>query len=117
MEKINETIEVAISELLMKFIQTVNYDYVDRNPNVIMPSSLRHSILANSSPSTSAYVDLKKSIDDEYGLVVQFLDSDDNSIFYSLEEINGEKKYTKLDQETTRILEDKYFRMESDLDD
>ena len=53
----------------MKFIQTVNYDYVDRNPNVIMPSSLRHSILANSSPSTSAYVDLKNSIDDEYGLV------------------------------------------------
>jgi len=62
-------------------------------------------------------IELATYHDDEYGLVVQFLDSDDNSIFYSLEEINGEKKYTKLDQETTRILEDKYFRMESDLDD
>ena len=62
-------------------------------------------------------IELATYHDNEYGLVVQFLDSEDNCSFYLLEEINGEKKYTKLDEETTRILEDKYFSMESDLDD
>jgi len=62
-------------------------------------------------------IELATYHDEEYGLVVQFLDSEDNCSFYSLEEINGEKKYTKLDEETTRVLEDKYFSMESDLDE
>ena len=55
--------------------------------------------------------------DEQFGLVVQFLDSENNTKFYALEEINGEKVYTKLDEETNRILEDKYFSMESDLDE
>ena len=62
-------------------------------------------------------IELATYHDDEYGLVVQFLDEEDNCSFYSLEEINGEKKYTKLDEETTRVLEDKYLSMENDIDE
>jgi len=62
-------------------------------------------------------IELATYNDEEYGLVVQFLDSEDNCIFYLLEEINGEKNYTKVDGEINRILEEKYFSMESDIDD
>ena len=62
-------------------------------------------------------IELATYHDEQYGLVVQFLDIENNTKFYALEEINGEKVYTKLDEETNRILEDKYFSMESDLDD
>ena len=36
-------------------------------------------------------IELATYHDDEYGLVVQFWDEEDNCSFYSLEEINGEK--------------------------
>ena len=62
-------------------------------------------------------IELATYHDEQFGLVVQFLDVENNTKFYELEEINGEKVYTKLDEETNRILEDKYFSMESDLDD
>ena len=62
-------------------------------------------------------IELATYHDEQFGLVVQFLDVENNTKFYALEEINGEKVYTKLDEETNRILEDKYFSMESDLDD
>lgn len=62
-------------------------------------------------------IELATYHDEQYGLVVQFLDRDNNTIFYVLEEINGEKVYTKLDNETNQILEEKYFSMESDIDE
>ena len=62
-------------------------------------------------------IELATYNDEEYGLVVQFLDSEDNSIFYLLEEINGEKNYTRVDGEVNRILNDKYFSIESDFDE
>ena len=62
-------------------------------------------------------IELATYHDEQFGLVVQFFDVENNTKFYALEEINGEKVYTKLDEETNRILEDKYFSMESDLDD
>lgn len=62
-------------------------------------------------------IELATYKDDEYGLVVQFLDSDNNCIFYLLDEIDGEKKYTRVDGEVNRILEEKYFSMESDFDE
>lgn len=62
-------------------------------------------------------IELATYHDEQFGLVVQFLDSENNTKFYALEEINGEKVYNKLDEETNRILEDKYFSMESDLDE
>ena len=58
---------VLLSELFMNFIQIINYDDVDRNPNGIILFSLLHSILSNPSISISASIDLKLS-DNEYGL-------------------------------------------------
>ena len=55
--------------------------------------------------------------DDDYGLVVQFLDEDDNCIFYQMEEINGEKNYTKVDGTVNKTLEEKYFSMENKTED
>ncbi len=60
-------------------------------------------------------IELATYDDDDYGLVVQFLDSEDNCYFYSLEmNANGEKTYTKFDDEISRLLEKKYFTPESD---
>ena len=61
-------------------------------------------------------IELATYHDEQYGLVVQFLDSENNTKFYALEEINGEKIYTKLDEETNRILEDKYIAGETTYD-
>lgn len=60
-------------------------------------------------------IELATYDDDDYGLVVQFLDSEDNCYFYSLEKnANGERIYTKFDDEISRLLEKKYFTPESD---
>lgn len=61
-------------------------------------------------------IELATYHDENYGLVVQFLDSEDNCIFYILEEFNGEKKYSRVDDEINRILEDKYFSMENEME-
>ena len=62
-------------------------------------------------------IELATYNDDDYGLVVQCLDSEDNSSFYSLEiKNNGEKVYTKFDDEISRLLEEKYFNQEGDGD-
>lgn len=62
-------------------------------------------------------IELATYNDDDYGLVVQCLDSEDNCYFYSLEKkANGEKVYTKFDDEISRLLEEKYFSQESDVD-
>lgn len=58
-------------------------------------------------------IELATYNDDDYGLIVQFLDENDNCIFYQMEEINGEKKYTKVDETINRMLEEKYFSMEN----
>lgn len=54
--------------------------------------------------------------DENYGDVVQFLDSDNNCLFY-LEKIDeyGNRKLLKTDSEVNRILEEKYFSMERDI--
>ena len=54
--------------------------------------------------------------DENYGDVVQFLDSDNNCLFY-LEKIDeyGGRKLLKTDSEVNRILEEKYFSMERDI--
>ena len=62
-------------------------------------------------------IELATFKDENYGLVVQFLDSQDNCLFYILEEINGEKKYTRVDDTTNRILEEKYFSIESEINE
>lgn len=56
--------------------------------------------------------------DENYGTVVQFLDSDNNSLFF-LEKIDelGNRNLIKTDSETNRILEEKYFSMERDIDE
>ena len=56
------------SELLMNFLQAVIYHDIDINPNEIMLLSFLHSILSNPSVYTSAYIDLKKPSDNDYGL-------------------------------------------------
>ena len=56
------------SELLMNFLQAVIYHDIDINPNEIMLLSFLHSILSNPSVYTSAYIDLKKLSDIDYGL-------------------------------------------------
>ena len=62
-------------------------------------------------------IELATYNDDDYGLVAQCLDSEDNSSFYSLEiKNNGEKVYTKFDDEISRLLEEKYFNQEGDGD-
>lgn len=56
--------------------------------------------------------------DENYGTVVQFLDSDNNCLFF-LEKIDefGNRNLVKTDSETNRILEEKYFSMERDIDE
>lgn len=62
-------------------------------------------------------IELATYNDDDYGLVVQCLDNEENSCFYSLEiKGNGEKVYTKFDDEISRILEEKYSNQEGDVD-
>jgi len=56
--------------------------------------------------------------DENYGIVVQFLDINNNCFFYKeLIDESGNKKLEKVDSETNRILEEKYFSMESDIDE
>ena len=56
--------------------------------------------------------------DEDYGTVVQFLDSNSNCLFYKETIDNqGKRNLEKLDSETNRILEEKYFSMESDIDE
>lgn len=62
-------------------------------------------------------IELATYHDEDYGLVVQFLDSEDNCFFYVLEEINVQKEYSKVDSEVNQILIDRYFSMESDIDE
>lgn len=56
--------------------------------------------------------------DENYGTVVQFLDNNNNCIFY-IEKIDefGNRNLTQTDSETNRILEEKYFSMERDFDE
>jgi hypothetical protein len=56
--------------------------------------------------------------DEKYGTVVQFLDNNNNCIFY-IEKIDefGNRNLTQTDSETNRILEEKYFSMERDFDE
>ena len=62
-------------------------------------------------------IELATYEDDEYGTVIQFLDDKENCVFYSVDENeNGERVYNKLDNEVNRILEEKYFSMESDVE-
>jgi len=60
-------------------------------------------------------IELATYKDEEYGLVVQFIDDENNCIFYKLEEVDGQKNYIKLDGEINRILVEKYFSMDSDV--
>lgn len=61
-------------------------------------------------------IELATYEDENYGTVVQFLDSDNNCLFYKLknDEI-GNSVYEKVDSEINDILEEKYFSMESDV--
>ena len=62
-------------------------------------------------------IELATYQDEEYGLVVQFLDSDGNCHFYSLEiGENGDKNYNEVDGDVNRILEEKYYSDESDIE-
>ncbi len=62
-------------------------------------------------------IELATYQDEDYGLIVQFLDRDDNCIFCTLEEDEkGEKVYNRVDSDVNRILEEKYFSMESDVE-
>lgn len=63
-------------------------------------------------------IELATYEDENYGTVVQFLDSDNNCIFYKEKtDEQGNKTLEKIDSETNRILEKKYFSMESDIDE
>ena len=61
-EELYETNKVMLSELLMNFTQTINYNEVERNTNGIKLFYLIHSILSNHSVYTSAPFHLMKSI-------------------------------------------------------
>jgi hypothetical protein len=63
-------------------------------------------------------IELATYEDEQYGTVVQFLDKDNNCIFFKerIDE-NGNRCLDVLDLEINRILEEKYFSMESDIDE
>ena len=63
-------------------------------------------------------IELASYEDENYGTVVQFLDSNNNCLFY-IEKIDefGNKNLIQTDSETNRILEEKYFSMDSDIDE
>ena len=63
-------------------------------------------------------IELASYDDEQYGTVVQFLDKDNNCIFYkeTIDE-NGNRNLETVDLEINQILEEKYFSMESDIDE
>ena len=56
--------------------------------------------------------------DENYGTVVQFLDGNNNCIFYKekIDEL-GNRHLESVDSDINMILEKKYFSMESDIDE
>lgn len=56
--------------------------------------------------------------DEQYGIIIQFLDEKNNCLFFK-EEIdeNNNKYLKKFDEVTNQVLENKYFSMESDIDE
>ena len=63
-------------------------------------------------------IELATYEDNEYGTVVQFLDDKNDCLFYKeiIDEL-GNRTLEKVDSETNRILEEKYFSMDSDIDE
>jgi len=63
-------------------------------------------------------IELATYEDNEYGTVVQFLDSNNNCLSYKeIIDEQGNRTLEKVDSEINRILEEKYFSMESDIDE
>lgn len=63
-------------------------------------------------------IELATYEDNEYGTVVQFLDSNNNCLFYKeIIDEQGNRTLEEVDSEINRILEEKYFSMESDIDE